>query len=146
MALRVCILAEANPFTWVPHFVRAFRSQCDVITIGPTPSDDALTSWNLQSKKELITKNDVTVNLGNITDLHNLLPKNWIPDLVVAISSNSVPAFRNTANLPCPSVFLSIDTWQCLQDYEHAPYYDHTFVAQREFVLHLRDVGSSNVT
>lgn len=146
MALRVCILAEASPFTWVPHFVRAFRSRCDVITIGPTPDDEALTRWNLQTKKDLITKNDITVNLDNITDLHNLLPNNWIPDLVVAISSNSVEAFRNTANLPCPSVFLSIDTWQCLQDYEHAPYYDHTFVAQREFVPHLRDVGSSNVS
>ena len=52
MAIRVCILAEASPFTWVPHFVNAFKSRCDVFTLGPTPNDEALASWNLNHRKK----------------------------------------------------------------------------------------------
>jgi len=146
MPPRVCILAETTPFGWVTHYVRAFRRCCDVFTVGPAPSADDLARWGLSHLAHLVEPNDVTVDLGELEDLATVLPGGWAPDLVVAIACNGRPAYLTTQRLECPSVFISIDTWQCLVDYEHARHYDLVFVAQREFVPAMRAMGARHVT
>ena len=145
MALRVCILAQATPFTWVDPWVRAFRACCDVVTVGPTLDVDTLRESGRSHLIPLAHPHDVEADLGAIADLYDVLPAGWEPQLVVAISGGGVPMFTKTASLGCPSVFLSIDTWQCLMDHIEALHYDVVFAAQREYVQHLRDTGSRHV-
>jgi len=144
MRPRVCIFAEATPFTWVGHYVRAFRRCCDVFTIGPAPTAEDLARWGLTHLADRVMPNDVTCDLGQLRDPERLLPEGWAPDLAVAIASNGRPACTQAHRLGCPTAFLSIDTWQCLVDFEHARHYDLVFVAQREFVQPMRDLGAGH--
>jgi hypothetical protein len=77
--------------------------------------------------------------------LYDLLPAGWKPHLAVSISGGGVRMFTNTGDLACPSVFLSVDTWQCLRDYEEARHYDVVFTPQKDYVRHLRAAGSRHV-
>ncbi len=143
MPLNVCVLTEAGPFSWTHHYVNAFRQRCNVFTIGPVPPEIFYDALHLEHLKPLVQPHDVTTELQTITDLKSLLPADFIPDLVVCVMSCIVQqAFYATTKLDCPSVFISIDTWQNFKDYAAAINYDFVFVAQREFVPYLRATGS----
>lgn len=145
MRLRVCVLGQANPFAWFPLYVKAFRESCDVITVGPHPSQATLESWGKAHLAHMVVPNDIDTDLGALEDLHEVLPEGWRPHLVVAISGGGIPLFTQTARLGCPMVYLSIDTWQCLMDYHEAIHYDLVFAAQRAYIPHLRATGSRHV-
>lgn len=145
MKLRVCILAEAEPFTWVTHYIAAFRERCDVITIGPTFDISLLDDWGCPHLADLVKPNDIEMDLDKIDDLYAVLPEDWDPHLVVAIASGGMTAFRNTTRLMCPTVFITVDTWQCLPNYLDALHYDFVFEAQREYVPYLEATGSRHV-
>ena len=145
MALRVCILGQANPFAWMCHYVAAFRKRCEVITVGPTFDLATLREWKRTDLADMVQPCDIEISLDKIADLTGILPAGWTPDLVVAISGGGIPMFLNTVSLPCPTVFLSIDTWQCFADHVEARYYDIVFAAQREYVSRLQESGSRHV-
>lgn len=145
MSIRVCILGQANPFAWHGHYVRAFRRHCEIITIGPNPGPEILKGWGRDHLAHLVVPNDVEIDLGAADDLHALLPEGWRPHLVVSISGGGVPMFTKTATLACPTVFLSIDTWQCLMEFNEAIHYDLVFAAQRAYIPYLRATGSRHV-
>ena len=145
MKLRVCILAEAEPFTWVTHYIAAFRERCDVITIGPTFDISLLDDWGCPHLADLVKPNDIEMDLDKIDDLYAVLPEDWEPHLVIAIASGGMTAFRNTTRLMCPTVFITVDTWQCLPNYLDALHYDFVFEAQREYVPYLEATGSRHV-
>ncbi len=145
MPPRICILAETTPFAWVAHYVRAFRRCAEVFTVGPSPSAEDLARWGWSHLVHLVEPNDVTLDLGDLADPRTVLPGGWTPDLVVAIASNGRPACHALHLLDCPSVFVSVDSWQCLADFEDARYYDLVFVAQREFVAPMRAMGARHV-
>lgn len=147
VAVRVCVLAQASPGTWVEHYVSAFRRACDTIVVGPAPEADALRSWGRDQAAHLVTPNDIPYDFEREdVDLLSLLPTGWTPDLVVGIAGiGGDPLYSRVAQLPCPTAFISTDTWQCLLDYREAVRYDLVFVAQREFIPHLRATGSRHV-
>jgi hypothetical protein len=87
MRLRVCILAQANPFNWVTHYVEAFREVCDTIVIGPTPNAATLAGWGRAHLAHLVAPNDVVADTQDVPELIERLPEGWRPDLVVAIQS-----------------------------------------------------------
>ena len=145
MRLRVCVLGHANPFAWYPFYVAAFRESCEVITVGPNPSAATLESWGKSHLAHMLAPNDIEADLGALDSLYEVLPEGWRPHLVVAISGGGIPLFTQTANLGCPTVYLSIDTWQCLMDYSEAIHYDLVFAAQRSYIPHLRATGSRHV-
>lgn len=146
MALKVCILAYPNAYNWSPYYVEAFRVRCDVLTLGPRPDRDTMTSWGRGALVDAVTPNDIEVDFNTDFDMLSLLPTEWIPDLVVGIAPmGGLSLYASVAVLPCPTVFISIDTWQCLMDYAEAVKYDFVFVAQREFIPHMRATGSRNV-
>ena len=145
MSIRVCILGQASPFAWHGHYVRAFRRHCDVLTIGPNPSPEILKGWGRDHLAHMVVENDIEADLGAVDDLYALLPDGWLPHLVVSISGGGIPMFTKTANLSCPTVFLSIDTWQCLMEFNEAIHYDVVFAAQRAYIPYLRATGSRHV-
>ena len=142
---RVCILADANPFSWVPHYVNAFKRHCDVITIGPTMREEQLKDWDLTHHRSLLYRNDIEVAYDAMPDIRALLPAGWVPDLVVGISHPEMAILRSASTLRCPTALVVIDTWQCPDDYLVAHHYDFVFAAQREFVEKLRAGGARHV-
>ncbi|MCC6489301.1 MAG: glycosyltransferase, partial [Candidatus Hydrogenedentes bacterium] len=136
---------QANPFAWFPLYVKAFRETCEVITVGPNPGQETLNSWGKSHLAHMLVPNDIDADLGALQDLNEVLPEGWRPHLVVAISGGGTPMLTRTASLGCPTVYLSIDTWQCLMDYHEAIHYDLVFAAQRAYVPHLRATGSRHV-
>ena len=145
--MRVCILAQASPCTWVTHYVAAFRQCCDTLVVGPHPSEATLKDWDRTKAAHLLQPNDVACDFEmQELDLHTLLPPGWEPDLVVGIAGiGGDRLYQGVARLPWPTAFLSTDTWQCLFDYREALGYDFVFAAQKEFVQHLHNTGSPHV-
>jgi hypothetical protein len=117
------------------------------LVVGPEPGPEALRAWDRGSVAHLTARNDIVCDFAaDGVDLEALWPPGWTPDLVVGISGvGGDPLYDRVAELPYPTAFLSIDTWQCLLDYREALKYDFVFAAQREFVPHLRATGSRHV-
>lgn len=138
---RICIVGQASAWGWMPHLVSAFQRVGDICTIGPIPGSNPRAAvpgpWP--------PPNHVTADLDTIRTLYDVLPEGWHPDLLVAISGGGVPMFIRTADLPCPTVFYSVDTWQCYMDYLEALHYDLVFAGQRAYVPLLRAAGSRHV-
>jgi hypothetical protein len=139
--LRVCIISEANPVSWAPLYIEAFRSRCEVITVGPAPKPEDLEWWGLDEGTDAIPSNDIAIPREYIEYLEALLPEGWDPDLVVAIASSNPAPLKCGPRLRCPTVFISVDTFQNLADFEFARYYDFVFAVQREYADALRDTG-----
>ncbi len=125
----------------MPHLVSAFQSIADVRTIGPVLRDIPHGAW----PGEWPPRNHIDVDLGSIHSLYDVLSHGWTPQLVVAISGGGAPMFTNTHDLPCPTVFYSVDTWQCYMDYHEALHYDIVLAGQRTYVPLLRAAGSRHV-
>lgn len=138
---RICVVGQASAWGWMPHLVSAFQRAGDIRTIGPIPGsnprDAVPTPWP--------PPNHVAADLDKIGSLYDVLPRGWDPDLLVAISGGGVPMFIHTEDLSCPTVFYSVDTWQCYMDYLEALHYDLIFAGQRAYVPLLRAAGSRHV-
>lgn len=87
-----------------------------------------------------------TAGLGSNADrvlthpitIHSLLAelseKGFVPDLSILCDDGNLPIFLGIEKMPCLSFFFSIDTY-C--NHWHLPYmhlFDHSFIAQRNFV------------
>lgn len=130
--VRICVLGQADPRTWMPHLVKAFASRAEVVTVGPLAD-----GWPYP--------NHIETDLGALHSLYDALPPNWMPDLVFAVSGGGAAMLTRTHDLPCPTVFYSVDTWQCYMDYVEAPHYDIVFAGQRSYIPLLRATGSRHV-
>ncbi|MCC6696780.1 MAG: glycosyltransferase [Candidatus Hydrogenedentes bacterium] len=145
--MKVCILTKGEPWAWTRHYIQAFR-ECghDVLTIGPNVTREELASLHLEYLYETFTPNDIESRLEPDVVLAELLPAQWLPDLIVAISVEGMPICPIMDELRCPSVYISTDTWQSPRDYLDAIAYDFVFVAQREHVPRMRALGARNVS
>ena len=145
--MRVCILTKAEPYAWTRHYVLAFR-ECghDVLTVGPNITRDELAAMHLGHLFDTFVPNDIETRLDSDILLAEVLPAGWLPDLIVAISIGGAPLCPTMEKLRCPTVYISIDTWQSPRDYLDAIAYDFVFVAQREYAPRMEVLGSRNVT
>lgn len=139
--LRVCILGLMTRIAWMPHIVSAFQERCEVRTAGPVAHDMLRDSW----PGEWPPRGHIDCDLSQLSSLFDVLPDGWTPQLVVAVSGGGVPLLASTHDLPCPTVFYSVDTWQCYMDYREALHYDVVFAGQRAYVPLLRETGSRHV-
>ncbi|GMU93397.1 MAG: hypothetical protein AMXMBFR4_24550 [Candidatus Hydrogenedentota bacterium] len=140
---RVLLIAKATPFIWVHHYVKAFRACCEVITVGPTPTLSELEKDGRARLAHLVAPNDICNDLQDISELQSLLPGDWTPDLLVTIQSGMEPP-RDIERLPCPTAYISVDSWHDSSEFINARPYEHVFVAQREFVDWFRAAGCGN--
>jgi hypothetical protein len=143
---RVALFARVTPGSWTTHYVNAFRAVCDARVIGPVPDAATLRRLARDTAQADMPAVDVPCDFENSPPFESLWPAGWKPDLVVGIAPLGVAGLHPGVHLlRCPTAFLSIDTWQCLGDYEDARRYDAVFCAQREFVPHLRAAGARHV-
>lgn len=140
---RVAVLARVAPWSWTAHYIHAFRAVCDVRVIGPEPDPATLRRLARAEVAVDAPAVDITCNFDDPPPLESLWPADWQPDLVVGIAPLGGAALHpGVHTLDCPTAFLSIDTWQCLGDYEEARRYDAVFCAQREFVAAFHAAGA----
>jgi len=145
MSRKLLLLAHPCPGTWTDHYIRAFRAQHEVVVAGLPPTPERLAKHGREGAADIAERPDVETDLATDFDPRRELGS-WEPDLVVGISGIGGEAlYSGVAELPWPSAFIAIDTWQCLLDYRQALTYDFVFAAQREFVPLLRAAGSRHV-
>ncbi len=143
--MRICILSLANPFFWTGHYLRAFRQRAEVLTVGPRFDESFLVTLGMPGRADMLKQNDIVADLHSGVNLAHLLPSDWEPDLIVAISDFGRPLCPIMAAYRCPKAYISIDTWQSARDYMDAINFDFVFAAQKSFVERLRATGSRNV-
>lgn len=141
---RVCLLVRENVLHWAPLYVEAFRSQCDVITVGPGLDAEGLAALNLGDLLQYREPNDIVAEEDDALALLDLLPEAWVPDLVVGINSSG-PAYRNVGKIPCPTAYISVDTWHEPREFAVASHFDFVFVAQQAMVPYFQQTGSRDV-
>ncbi|MDZ4859797.1 MAG: glycosyltransferase [Candidatus Hydrogenedentes bacterium] len=140
--MNICIAGQAAPVAWMPHLVSAFQKRGNVITIGPVPSIVPIGSM----PESWPAPGHIDCPLDQIRSLLDVLPPGWVPDILVTVSGGGVPLLTCTHDLSCPTVFYSVDTWQCYMDYREALHYDIVFAGQRAFVPLLRAAGCQHVS
>ncbi len=144
--MRVCILTKGEPYGWTRHYIAAFREAGhEVLVAGPNITQDELDAFHLNHLDAAACRTDIECELGPTVRLADFLPKNWLPDLIVAISMAGTPLCPLFDGLVCPRVYLSIDTWQSPRDYVDALQYDYVLAAQKSFVARLQSMGARNV-
>ncbi|MBI1319341.1 MAG: glycosyltransferase [Candidatus Hydrogenedens sp.] len=139
MTRRVLVLAHPCPSTWTDYYIEALRETCDARVMGPEATAAQLADLGRAGLKAI--RPDFPVDFEQSFDLVRELD-GWTPDLVLGIAGvGGMPLYRGIAELPWPTAYLTVDTWQSLLDYRQAMQYDVVFAAQREFVTHLRATG-----
>ena len=145
--MKVCVLAQASPCTWVAHYVAAFRAECETLVAGPPPDAEALKRWDREAAAALALPPDIPLSFEEDCDLEGLFPSGWTPDLVVGIAGvDGRPLHPGVARLRCPTALITVDTWQCIYDYRQALHYDFVFAAQKQFAPLLHESGSLRVS
>ncbi len=144
MRPRVLLVCREHVGHWVPFYVEAFKAAANTLTIGP-PLD--LVGLRAARREELAAEllpNDIACESGHLPDLLSHLPAGWEPDLVVAVQS-SLPPLTGMAEAPCPTAYISIDTWHDHAEFAVARQFDQVFVAQPAFVPYFQDTGARHV-
>ena len=145
MRLRVCIFTRETALHWAAFYVRAFREVCDTIAIGPAcrPEDFAdFAGWDYVAPS--VVKNDIISDETDAAALLARLPDGWQPDIVITIQSGA-PLVNGTAQVGCPTAYLSIDTWHDAREFVVARHYDFVFIAQRALIKYMRMSGCRHV-
>jgi len=138
-------LTKADTLSWSQHYVDAFRQRADVMTVGPGYDAKQIADWDLGDLTDTLVRNDIETDLDPDSNLQEILPQGWNPDLIVAIANGGISLQPTMDTLACPTAYITVDTWQSISDYVECQHYDFVFVAQRAYVDFLSDVGASNV-
>ncbi len=140
MKPRVCLFAAETLLHWSAHYVRAFRAVCDTFVVGPAivPEGHDYPDWDRVSS--YVVKNDACTTTADAAERLALLPEGWEPDLLVVIQSSDV-RIEGIGQVGCPTVYLSVDTWHDVSEYQYAYAYDFVFLAQRALVKYMYQVG-----
>ncbi len=140
MKPRVCLFAAETLLHWSAYYVGAFRAACDTQVIGPAiePEGHDYPEWERVAPH--VVKNDVCTPTADAAERLALLPEGWEPDLLVVIQSGDV-RIEGIGQVGCPTVYLSVDTWHDVSEYQYAYAYDFVFLAQRALVKYMHQVG-----
>jgi hypothetical protein len=138
-------VARAHPLIWVPHYVEALRSRCEVITVGPSLAREDLEGFGKPHLASLLYKHDIEADVSELSEVERLLPEGWIPHLLLTVQSG-LPPIRGIERAACPTAYISVDTWHDFSEFLRARPYDFVFAAQREYVPLMQAAGSANVS
>jgi hypothetical protein len=144
MKPRVCIFAAETLLHWSGYYVRAFRQNAEVIVIGPSvdPGGHDFPEW--ERVAPYVVRNDIHCTTVNALERMALLPPGWHPDMLVVIQSGE-RVVHGVAEVGCPTVYLSIDSWHDSTEFQHAHQYDYVFMAQKALVKYMRRMGCPRV-
>ena len=163
---RILLAISSNAISTSAYFERAFRQDCDVVTVGPVIDRATLGQWKQvtdqhalkppgsgDQKMDLIARVSRPCDIpwpkgqASIPEILAALPAGWTPDLLVWIDNYFEMMPTGFEHLPCPSACLIGDThtqmdWRI----EYARNFDHVFVMfNRQHIGVFRQAGCRNV-
>jgi len=137
----------ANPTTTAAFLERALRKRHNVVTCGPTISEEVLASWNMSAVKDRVIPHDLPASSeSGMVEIMRALPTGFEPELFLWVESglNFVP--KDIASLGCPTACYLIDSHLNLDWHlTWARMFDFVFVAQRHYIEAFREAGCSEV-
>jgi len=144
---RVLMAYTANPTTTAAYLDRALRQDHEVVTCGPTISDEVLDKWDMMAVKNLVRQHDVHLDVDlDMRTVFDRLPEGFTPELFIWVESgiNFMPPDMHL--IECPKAGYFIDSHINLEWHiEWARQFDHVFVAQRAYVDAFRRAGCRSV-
>ena len=137
----------ANPTTTGAFLERALRKRHNVVTCGPTISQEILGSWNMLAVKDRVRPHDVAVSSeSGMADVMRAVPAGFEPELLLWVESgmNFVP--KDIASFGCPKACYLIDSHLNLDWHlTWARMFDFVFVAQRHYLEAFKEAGCPEV-
>lgn len=138
--LKVLMSYTSNPQTTAAYLERALRKVHDVITFGPTISDETLKAWDLERIKERIKDHDIPYFTKDLKEVLKRLP--WSPDLFLWVETGVWYEMDGLEGLSCLKVCYLIDTHLNLETHlKIAKAFDVVFLAQKAYLDRFREMG-----
>ncbi|MDP6388159.1 MAG: glycosyltransferase, partial [Candidatus Pacebacteria bacterium] len=137
----------SNPVTTAAYFERSFRQLCNVITCGPSITEEIIQKWDLgQIKDEVKDHNIICSTDVDITEIFKMAAQSARPDFYLWIDTGISSIPKNLEGLGIPKACYLIDVHIDLKKHlVVAVYFDFVFVAQKEYIQHFKDAGCSRV-
>jgi len=144
--LKILMSYTSNPQTTAAYIEKAMRKYHDVITYGPTISDDILKAWDLEKIKDRVKDHDIPYYTADVNKVIEDLLRQWHPDVFLWVESGIWYPLEGIERLPCIKVCYLIDVHLDVKKrIDAAKGFDYVFIAQKEYLNHLREEGIKNV-
>ncbi|MCK5558348.1 MAG: glycosyltransferase, partial [Candidatus Hydrogenedentes bacterium] len=139
----ILLCYAANPTTTAWFLERALRKRHNVVTCGPTISDETLTAWDMLAVKERVRQHDVPVPWeSSMADIKRALPEGFEPELLLWVESGVNFTPPDIASVGCPRVCYLIDSHVNLDWHlKWARVFDFVFVAQKRYIPQFKEAG-----
>lgn len=144
--LRILMSYTSNPQTTAAYIEKALRKSHDVITYGPTISDEVLKAWNLMAVKDRVKDHDIPYFTPDIEKVLLALPAGWMPDIFLWIETGVWYPLDGLKSFNCVKACYLIDTHLNFEKHvKIAKDFDGVFIAQKAYVEEFKDRGIENV-
>jgi spore maturation protein CgeB/Flp pilus assembly protein TadD len=143
----ILLCYAANPTTTARFLERALRKRHNVVTCGPTISDETLTAWDMLAVKERVVPQDAPVPWeSSMADVTRALPDGFEPELLLWVESGVNFTPTDIASVQYPKACYLIDSHINLDWHlKWAQLFDFVFVAQKRYVPRFIEAGCSEV-
>ncbi len=135
------------PATTAHYLERGLRQRHNIMTCGAQITEEVKKVWNLENMKWEVAPQDIP--RGNSTPLKQVfdqLPYGWKPDLYLWVETGLGTVPTDIQEYDLPKVCYLIDTHINFEKHiEIARSFDYIFLAQKDYVSQMNDVGIKNV-
>ncbi len=107
--MKIFLTYASNPQTTAFYLEKAMREMCDVITYGPTISQETLKKWDLMAIADRVQDHQIPLTDGLMHALQ-LLPSGWIPDVLLFIDTGFFFPLTNISTVNCTKACYMIDS------------------------------------
>jgi len=144
---RILLTYTANPTTTAAYLERALRRDHEVVTCGPTISDDTLARWDMLAVRDSVRPHDIELDTRvDMRTALDRLPAGFEPDLLIWVESGINVMPPDFDLVECPKAGYFIDSHINLDWHvQWALQFDHVFVAQRAYLDAFRRAGCRSV-
>jgi spore maturation protein CgeB/SAM-dependent methyltransferase/Tfp pilus assembly protein PilF len=143
----ILLCYAANPTTTARFLGRALHKRHNLVTCGPTISDETLTAWDMLAVKDRVVPQDVPVPWeSSMADVRQALPDGFEPQLLLWVESGVNFTPTDIASVRYPKACYLIDSHINLDWHlKWAQLFDFVFVAQKRYVPRFKQAGCSEV-
>lgn len=135
------------PATTAHYLRRALSAKHKLVTSGPSMPPEVIKIWNLENMKAPILNQDIPRAVAPSAPLiYKALPSGFKPDFFLWVETGLDLPPQGLENIIISKAVYFIDTHLNLENHLNlARFFDHVFLAQKEYIPAFRGRGISNV-